>query len=80
MTAVSCPSPRRSTVKKNIPSLTLEIVDATPELAQALANLINMSMVWRNADVHEKILAEVDLAVAVDDLVRELRKDLPGVN
>ena len=65
---------------KNLPMVTLEIVDSTPELAQALTTLINQAIVWRNADLDAKILAEVDLAVAVDDIVRELRKDLPSVN
>ena len=67
-------------MKKDPPTVTLELVDATPELAQALADLINTSMAWRNAGLEDKILAEVDLAVAVDDIVRELSRQLPGVN
>lgn len=67
-------------MKNNPPTVTLELVDATPEMAQALADLINTAMSWRNAGLEDKILAEVDLAVAVDDIVRELSRQLPGVN
>ena len=53
-------------------NIRLEVVDATPMLAQALGDLINKAMRWRNAGLDEKILCEADLAVAVDDLVRVL--------
>ena len=62
------------------PTVTLELVDSTDEMAEALANLINRALQWRNAPIEEKILAECELAIAVDDITREFRKTLPGMN
>lgn len=65
---------------ENLPTKTLELLDATPEEARTLGNLINAALAWRTADLEHKILAEVDLAVAVDEFAEEVNRHMPGRN